>query len=158
MNTEKATALAQHLELNKTLPMVGYYNREEDQYNFARDCICEGYGESNFEIEGAEYKVLTDDEAEKGMKDYIEQSLFAFNADFLSSYTGLPVEVFTALQDQCEGANNAILSMIKQNGTFEDFCGEAVRCDGRGHFMGSYDGEEYEETINGTDYYIYRTN
>lgn len=30
--------------------------------------------------------------------------------------------------------------------------------DGRGHSLAGYDGEENEETINGTTYYIYRTN
>lgn len=30
--------------------------------------------------------------------------------------------------------------------------------DGRGHYLASYDGEEHEEEVNGTTYYIYRIN
>ena len=30
--------------------------------------------------------------------------------------------------------------------------------DGRGHHLNHYDGEEYEEVVNGTSYYIYRVN
>lgn len=33
-----------------------------------------------------------------------------------------------------------------------------ARMDGRGHSLAAYDGEENCETVNGTDYYIYRTN
>lgn len=33
-----------------------------------------------------------------------------------------------------------------------------AKFDGRGHSLGRYDGNENEETINGTTYYIYRQN
>lgn len=33
-----------------------------------------------------------------------------------------------------------------------------ARFDGRGHSLASYDGEEHEEEVNGTTYYIYRIN
>ena len=35
---------------------------------------------------------------------------------------------------------------------------EDCKQDGRGYNLASYDGEEYEINVNGTDYYIYRTN
>lgn len=34
----------------------------------------------------------------------------------------------------------------------------AIRADGRGHFMSSYDGEENEEIVEGETFYIYRIN
>jgi len=33
-----------------------------------------------------------------------------------------------------------------------------ARMDGRGHSLSHYDGNEYEQEVNGTTYYIYRTN
>lgn len=33
-----------------------------------------------------------------------------------------------------------------------------ARLDGRGHSISLYDGNEYEQTVNGTTYYIYRMN
>lgn len=35
---------------------------------------------------------------------------------------------------------------------------DAIRIDGRGHFISGYDGEEHEERVNGVTYFIYRTN
>ena len=35
---------------------------------------------------------------------------------------------------------------------------DAIQADGRGNSLSSYDGEEYEETINNVTYYIYRIN
>jgi len=31
-------------------------------------------------------------------------------------------------------------------------------CDGRAHFLSSYDGEENEVNVNGNTYYVYRSN
>lgn len=33
-----------------------------------------------------------------------------------------------------------------------------AKCDGRGYSLGKYDGNENEEIVNGTTYYIYRQN
>ena len=80
-----------------------------------------------------------------------------YNGLFDASETGIDIEVFKAIQgnDRCESNNNAILSMINDEQSFID---EAIRQDGRGHFMNTYDGCENEETVNGTTYYIYRIN
>ena len=101
-----------------------------------------------------EFRVLTDDEAEEALLDSIRESAWAFNSSFLSSFTELPEEVFTALQPQCEGANEAILALIAQGDGLEAFAEEAVTWDGRGHFLNHYDGTEEEQD----GYYIYRTN
>jgi hypothetical protein len=112
------------------------------------------YGDNNFDAEGGEYMVLTDDEADDRAKEYIKDSLWAFNASFLSDFTGLPIVVFEALQPQCESANDAIEQIIEQGDGLDDFVEQAISADGRGHFMSSYDGEENEEG----EYFIYRTN
>lgn len=113
----------------------------------------EEVGDNEYEAEGNTYLVLTDEEADEKAKEYIRDSLWAFNADFLSGITGLPALVFTALQNEMyEDANETILQLVGDN--FDRLVSDAISSDGRGHFMSSYDGEEHELG----DYYIYRIN
>jgi len=105
---------------------------------------------------GEDYLVLTDEEADDMVRDYIEDNVWSFKPSFLRSYTGIDEEVFKVLQEKCsEDANDAIKSMIQD---FDGFVDDAVRTDGRGHFLSPYDGNEHEVTVNDTTYYIYRVN
>ena len=105
---------------------------------------------------GEDYLVLTDEEADEKAYEYIADNVWAFKPSFLSSYTGIDEEVFKVLQEnRNEDANAPITSMIED---FDEFVGDAVRTDGRGHFLASYDFNEYEVTVNDTTYYIYRVN
>ena len=97
------------------------------------------------------YLVLTDDEADKAVEDYIKDSVWAFNPSFLASHSEVNEDIFKLLQDKCEDSNQVILNSIRD---IDDFISDAIGCDGRGHFISSYDGEENE--LN--DYFIYRTN
>tara|TARA_R100000900_G_scaffold143026_2_gene125403 strand:+ start:113 stop:568 length:456 start_codon:yes stop_codon:yes gene_type:complete len=111
-------------------------------------------------IDDQDYLVLTDKEADEAVRDHIAETVWAFNPSFLSAHTGIDEEVFKLLQEKCEGANDAIMSMIKN---FDHFVEDAVACDGRGHFLAGYDGDEDEVTYksidnNTTTYYIYRRN
>ena len=101
-----------------------------------------------------EFYVLTDDEADEKAKEYILDSVWAFNKHFLESHTGVDSEIFELLQDKCESANEAIRAMIKDE---DEFVSDAIRCDGRGHFINFYDGEEYEVNIDDETFYIYKT-
>ena len=114
----------------------------------------EEYDENDY---NKDYLVLTDEEADDKAKEYILDSVWAFTPSFLSSETGIDIEVFEAIQGngRCESNNDAILSMIKDENGFVE---EAIRSDGRGHFISSYDGHENEEVVNDTTYYIYRQN
>lgn len=107
---------------------------------------------------GGEYRVFTEDEADEAVHEYIRDCLWAFCPNFLASQTGQPIEVFKALADQCEGANEAIEAIVKSTCGLDDFVNEAVSCDGRGHFLAHYDGEENEISIGGEWFFIYRTN
>ena len=109
-------------------------------------------------IETGDYTVLTDEEADEQCAEYIKDSVWAFNSSFLSSMTGLPEEMYKAVQDKCEGAEDAVLQCIENSCGIEDFIEAAVDADGRGHFMSSYDGEEAEVQIDGQYLYIYRIN
>ena len=110
-------------------------------------------------IDENDYLVLTDEEADEKAKEYIEQSVWAFNKSFLDAHSDciskIPDDAFKAIQEKCESANDAILAMIDD---FDHFVEDAIKCGGRGHFMSSYDGEEAEYLVNGTTYYVYRLN
>ena len=116
-------------------------------------------GDGEFSIDGLDYLVLTKDEADDKVADYIEDSLWAFSPSFLSSVTGVDSEVFEAIQanGRCEDNNDAIMSIISATNTdMKEVAKEAVRWDGRGHFLSSYDGKEIEVYANGEYYYCYR--
>lgn len=116
--------------------------------------IIQGSQENEFEEGGRSYLVLLDDEADQVAQERIKESLWAFNASFLASYTKLPQKIFEALQKDGEGSNDTILQLIETQSNLEDFANDAVSADGRGHFIASYDFDENEEGI----FYIYRTN
>ena len=113
--------------------------------------IKQGYDESTFELGNQEYVILTDEQADQRAKDYIKESVWAFSSWFLVKHTGLDEDIIMHLQDKCESANDVLLNAVKDIDTFID---DAISLDGRGHFMSSYDGQEYD--VNG--FYIYRTN
>jgi len=96
---------------------------------------------------------LTNEEADKMSRDYILDSVWAFNSSFLSCHTGINEDVFEALQDKCEEVNDIILNSIKDK---KHFVEDAISYDGRGHFITSYDGEEHEQYINKEFRYCYR--
>jgi len=116
----------------------------------------ESYNDNAFEAEGNTYLVLTDSEADEAAEEYVTSSLCFFNASFLASETGLPEEVFSALQEKYEDANETLLTLVNAHceGGIKAFTEEAIRYDGRGHFLSQYDGSEGEAG----SFYIYRTN
>jgi hypothetical protein len=120
------------------------------------------YGLDVFSYGQSEYAIGTDEEADSAAYQNIHDNAWAFNASFILSECDLPRELEEAIQamqeKQCESANDAIVAMIEKCSVFQDFVNAAVSADGRGHFLSSYDGEENEETVDGTTFYIYRTN
>lgn len=96
------------------------------------DEIKEGYSDTCYEAEGAEYLVLTDYEADElhdeQLEYYIEECIMPEIPEYLRCYF-----------DDERWKNDAEM-------------------DGRGHSISSYDGCEYEAEVNGEVYYIYRTN
>jgi len=115
----------------------------------------DSYTENEFHAEGNSYLVLTDEEADTAAREYIQESLWAFNPSFLSSHTDLPEEVFSIIQnDRNEDANPVFYTLLTKCGDFNKFVEEAISSDGRGHFLAAYDFNENEEG----EYFIYRTN
>lgn len=108
---------------------------------------------NNITVQGTDYLAGTDDEMDEKAKEYILETVWAFNASFLASQTGIDIAVFEAIQGngKCEDNNKAILSMIDDE---DEFVQAAIKADGRGHFLNSYDGKEDEQEFNGETYYF----
>lgn len=116
---------------------------------------------------GEEWLILTDEEAEEMARDYIIKMLWSFRTDFLmdhmdavDSLNTREREVFKkSLEkiqcDLCEGANPIVSALVSDN--IENLIDEAIEADGRGCFIGFYNGSEDSIEYDGVDYYIYRT-
>jgi hypothetical protein len=91
-------------------------------------------------IEGTDYIILDEEEVQERMAEHLQETASYFNAPFLSSMTDLPEELFEALIDK----NEAVYKLIVQTCGVDAFIEECISVDGAGHFLNSYDGEEYE--------------
>lgn len=112
----------------------------------------EDVGDGRFAFGSEEYLVLTDDEADTAVRECILDSVWAFRPSFLVAHmTDVTEKMVSIIQEQCEDANPVILRLIDDVDHFVD---DAIAADGRGHFLASYDGEEYEVG----EYFIYRVN
>lgn len=149
---ENNTLESERLEALKAYLTKGDYPETE-----ISDINQVGYQENAFEVFGNEYLVLTDDEADELCKEQIEDSLWAFNAEFIAGYTlkSLSDSAIKAIkkcqESLCEDANDLIDCLIHRK---SQFIKDAISSDGRGHFLSSYDGEENEEG----KFFIYRIN
>ena len=125
------------------------------------DEIEEGHGDNTFTYGRQEFRVLTDEEADEACAKSISEMLWAFNTNFIASHTrnGLNPAALKAMEkaqgEMCEDANDLVAALIED---MDHFVRDAVSADGRGHFLANYDGEEREESVNGTTYYIFRNN
>ena len=111
--------------------------------------------DAQHEIDMEDTLVLTDEQADEWVREEIEEMVWAFTPSFLQAHTGVDADAIAIIQKECEGANEPIKAMIKD---FDWFVEDAVRCDGRGHFLASYDHEENHVRIDDIDYFIYRRN
>jgi len=152
LETLKAFLIRQKEATAEELKNITVENSYNENYN-------------TFEIIGNEYKVLTDDEANREARKNILNDLWAFNADFIVTHTEFwntctdreAGEVIKALQEMqsqiCESANSIVKALITD---IDDFVSDAIDVDGRGRFISSYDGVEHWNSKN--DLYIYQTN
>lgn len=107
-----------------------------------------------FTIGGAEYAIASDeDEANEACKEYIKETIWAFNADFLANHIeSLEAYDIERLRgDRCEDANEALRKLVDD---FDLLCEDAISSDGSGHFLSSYDGECLEVG----DFHLFRIN
>ncbi len=120
------------------------------------DCECDEIdreGEDNvYHFRDEEYLVLTDEEADQAVGDYVKNTLWAFKPSFLSCYMPLSEEGIRKLQELCEDGNEALCRLVGDR--IDELVNDAIASDGRGHFLALYDDKENEEG----EYFIYRTN
>lgn len=112
-----------------------------------------------------DYLILTDRQAEKKCKEHILDSLWAFNTEFIADYIDFEnkweyndfIKYFKNIQSEmCENANSIVKLLLGKN--INKFIKDAIKIDGRGHFLSHYDGIENKYLIGNIRYYIYRIN
>lgn len=156
----RAYAVARHV-MQREPDFKRYIYNDTLYYDFETDV---GYDIEMIEAQDCgesindDWLVLTDEEANEHTKDYIEQSLWAFNASFLAEQTGLPESAFQGLSELCEGGNEPIMQMIQATCGIDPFVEAAISADGRGHFLARYDGVERDFNNGRMTFYIYRIN
>lgn len=149
---------------SKQLPnlqvLADFLECEPDDINLDIDAV---EGEPfEFEYDGRDYWVLTDEQADLKCRERILDSMWAFNASWVVRYidgyntwdqkqTDAIVQGIQSVQEKlCEDANNFMRALIGDK--MHRFVNDAIEADGRGHFLATYDGEENEAG----DYFIYR--
>ena len=115
-------------------------------------------GDNYFQVvDGMEYLVLTDEEANEKAQEYIEDSLWAFKAEFiletceLDSSSNVTHSLREMLGGLCEKCNDFIRALIEGTCGIDAFVEAAILADGRGQFLNTYDGKEGEQD----GYFIY---
>ena len=117
-------------------------------------------------MDGSEWLVLTDEEADEKTTEEIKELLWAFYPEFIVEHMEQE-EIFSAtLKTQikksieqmqrslCEDANPIIYAIIGGANGIDNFISDAIEADGRGHFLSLYDGVEKETE----HFFIYRIN
>lgn len=131
----------------------------QDVFNLANACNVLDTGYDELDFDGQECVLCTYEEAEKRAKDYILDTVWAFNASFISSHSGIDSDIIAAVQanDKCESNNDLLLKIINDK---DYFVSDAIVCDGLGHFLNTYDGEcqELGKDKQGVYWVAYRTN
>ena len=109
--------------------ILGDVNEDEEKILALMEHTGDKYSECDSHIDLDRYRVYTDSEANKALDE--------------------------ALDEYCE---EHILSQIPDylQQYFDDKEWKDDNSSDRGHYLGQSDGDEYEETINGNTYYIYK--
>lgn len=126
----------------KALILTKYHKEPVDEYSEMMD----------------NYEVYDNRNAQKRAEEYIMDSLWTFNSDFIldHSHVKMDAHYLSKIQgEMCEDANDLVKSLIDD---IDVFIEDAISADGRGHFISTYDGEEHEIQYDGIDYFVYRIN
>ena len=95
-------------------------------------------------------------QADAAAAEEIEQTLWAFNAEFLEQYVPLPAIMINAVKNSMYEDAAPVFRALFTDEEFAEFVQDAISADGRGHFLSTHDGAEHEETVGRTTYYLQR--
>ncbi len=110
-----------------------------------------------FRYDDSDYLVITEEEADKELREQIPHNLFQINPFFLKRH--LKIDISTEvlqhfLYDMCENCRLIFWELIADK---ETFLQDITNTYGRGLFLAWYDRREVRvRTANDTFYYIYR--
>ena len=163
MDQEKLQALANHLEID-------YFNHNDTYY----------VGASQEEYENFEVKELNSKEDSKiAFDEWIDDNYSLLEEEITNEYKdyfkyGKEEYLVYTDEEADSAAYDSVYSIWEDCYLTEDIQNslgflvnyidlkkatlDSIKIDGRGHTLASYDGEECEEYINSTIYYIYRVN
>lgn len=156
----------QNEEQNRAMALAMYLEVKPEQDQSLDDFLSQFSSTEDdpntFLYQDGEHLILKDDEADERAAEEIKESAWAFTTDFIFAHASkLPDDLHTrnAIQklqeDLCESANPITLALIDDIDTFVE---DAIAADGRGHFLNQWNGAENDINVNGTTYYLYRTN
>lgn len=106
-----------------------------------------------------EYRIGTDDQTCDAALQAIDFSLWAFAPEFWSDYVEAQIDIdyWNRIQgDLCEEFGEILRAMVGER--LDEMKQDALRLDGYGHFLATYDGEEHNVQLGRTDLFIFRTN
>jgi len=149
-------------ELEKTKALLQFIKKEDNKTTI-NDIKKVEYSDNVFNVNGSNYLILTDEEADTKASEAIRELLWAFNANFIidnsekltnaENYEIISKAISKMQADLCEDANELIFALIDD---FDEFVDNAIAADGRGHFLSGYDGEENEQETESNLFYIYK--
>lgn len=95
-------------------------------------------------VKDQEWKILTRREAEKQAREYIRESLWSFNPEFLLDYMPrrMTLRAVQQIQELYEDANEQLTLLVGSR--LSALMSDAIQLDGRGNFLSQYDGKEVE--------------
>ena len=139
-----AAALALALNLELSINEIEDIEEEDD---------------NRWACQGSEYFSGSEEDITERVKEYIEQSLWAFNASFLHSYSSISntstwLTIMEPIQQQCEGGNDAVKELVGWDDNADEITEDAIAADGYGHFLNSWDGTHDSIEISGETYII----